>query len=275
MRFAKAATARGASLLQMGEIMYVRSFVVFVLSALCLVQLPGLCLGDDKDAAKTAAAPKDGEKVLRHAVFFKFKDGTSQADVDKVLAAFDGLPKKIDTIKGYQRGKNTSSAGFSDGFTHCFFLTFADEDGRATYLPHPDHKAFGNTLRPHLDKVFVVDYWGTPEKSPKERELKHGLFLKFKESATPEQIKDVEESLARLPSECPTIKAFEWGKNNSPEKHDEGFTHCYMFTFDDGKGLKDYASTAAHTAIVAKILAIAEKGRVLDFWTKEKAEGNK
>jgi hypothetical protein len=212
-------------------------------------------------------------KVLRHAVFFKFKDDASPADVEKVVAAFDALPKKIDSIKDYQAGKNVSSAGFDDGFTHCFLLTFADEVGRAKYLPHPEHKAFGAMLRPHLEKVFVVDYWGKLEKARNDRELKHALFLKFKESATADEVRGVEEALAKLPSQCDAIKAFEWGKNNSPEKHDEGFTHCYMFTFDDTKGLKAYASAPEHKAAVAKIMAAAEKGRVLDFWTKDKPDG--
>ena len=103
--------------------------------------------------------------------------------------------------------------------------------------------------------------------------MKHALFLKFRESATDEEVKAVEEALAELPSQCDTIRAFEWGKNNSPEKHDEGFTHCYMFTFDDAEGLKAYASAPAHTAVVEKIMAVAEKGRVLDFWTKDNAAG--
>ena len=215
------------------------------------------------------AEDKQPEKVLRHAVFFKFKDDSSDADVAKVVAAFEALPKKIDTIKDYQAGKNFSPAGYDDGFTHCFLLTFADDAGRAAYLPHPDHKAFGATLRPHLDKVFVVDFWGKPEKARKDRELKHALLLKFKSSATSEDIKEVEDALAKLPSQCSSIKHFEWGKNNSPEKHDDGFTHCYMFTFDDVKGLKDYASSDEHRAAIGKIMAAAEKGRVFDFWTKD------
>jgi hypothetical protein len=214
---------------------------------------------------------KQSDKVLRHAVFFKFKDGTSDADVDKVVAAFDALPKKINTIKDYKRGKNVSPSGFDDGFTHCFLLTFADEAGRAKYLPHPEHKAFGAALRPHLDKVFVIDYWGKPEKERTDRELKHALFLKYKESATPEQVKQVEEAIAKLPSQCGAVKGFEWGKNNSRETHDEGFTDCFMFTFDDMKGLKEYASMPAHRDVVEKILAVAAKGRVLDFWTNDKA----
>jgi len=211
--------------------------------------------------------------VLRHAVFFKFNDDTSAADVRKIVAAFDALPKKIDSIKDYQAGKNISPLGFDDGLTHCFLLAFKDEAGRAKYLPHPAHKAFVATLGPHLDKVFVVDYWGKPEKTRKERELKHALFLKFKDSATGEQVKDAEKSLAKLASQCDTIKAFEWGKNNSPEKHDDGFTHCFMFTFDDAEGLKTYTAMPAHKEVVEKLHAIAEKGRVLDFWTKDKPGG--
>ena len=30
---------------------------------------------------------------------------------------------------------------------------------RDACLPHPDHTAFGALLRPHLEKVLVVDDW--------------------------------------------------------------------------------------------------------------------
>src|SRR3954453_10044590 len=173
--------------------MYAENSAVLLLCFLSIVPAAAVCRADDA---------KEPAKVLRHAVFFKFKDDTSAEDVDKVVTAFAALPKKIDSIKDYQAGKNFSPAGFDDGFTHCFLVTFADEAGRAKYLPHPDHKAFGDVLRPHLDKVFVVDFWGKPEKERKDRELKHALFLKFKDGATPEEVKGVEEALAKLPSQC-------------------------------------------------------------------------
>jgi hypothetical protein len=245
--------------------MFTDNSVVLLLCVLSLVPMATVCHADDA---------KQQDKVLRHAVFFKFKDDASAADVKKVEAAFDALPKKIGVIKDYQAGKNVSPIGFDDGFTHCFLVTFKDEAGRAKYLPHPEHKAFGATLGPHLDKVFVVDYWGKSEKTRKERELKHALFLKFKDTATAEQVKEVEDLIAKLPSQCDTIKAFEWGKNDSPEKHDDGFTHAFMFTFDDLKGLKAYASTPEHKAALEKIMAAAEKGRVFDFWTKDKPAGD-
>lgn len=99
------------------------------------------------------------EKVLRHVVLFKFKDGTSADDIKKIEEAFNALPSKIKEIKGFEWGLNNSPENINQGFTHCYFLTFKSEEDRAIYLPHPDHKAFGQIVGSHLDKVLVVDYW--------------------------------------------------------------------------------------------------------------------
>jgi hypothetical protein len=99
------------------------------------------------------------EKVLRHVVLFKFRDDVLPEDVRMIENAFRELPAKIDAILDFEWGINNSPEGLADGFTHCFFLTFRDEAAREVYLPHPDHAAFGELLRPHLDKVLVVDYW--------------------------------------------------------------------------------------------------------------------
>ena len=106
----------------------------------------------------TVSAAEKG-KVLRHVVLFKFKDATPKAKVQEIEKAFAGLPKRIDTIVDFEWGTNNSPEGLADGFTHCFLVSFADEKGRAKYLPHADHKAFVTLLKPHLDKVLVVDYW--------------------------------------------------------------------------------------------------------------------
>lgn len=99
------------------------------------------------------------DSILRHVVLFKFKDGTSPEDIKKVEDAFHALPSKIPQIAGYEWGINNSPEGLDKGFTHIFFLTFKSEEDRAIYLPHPDHKAFGAVLGPHLDDVHVMDYW--------------------------------------------------------------------------------------------------------------------
>ncbi len=115
----------------------------------------------DDTKRKITAANKIEKKSeqLRHVVLFKFKEGTTPADIQKVEAAFVALPSKIAEIKDFEWGLNNSPEGLDKGFTHCFFLTFDSEEGRAVYLPHPAHKAFGKVLGPHLEDVLVLDYW--------------------------------------------------------------------------------------------------------------------
>jgi hypothetical protein len=98
-------------------------------------------------------------KQLRHVVLFSFKKTSSESEVKKVEDAFRGLPSKIREIKTFEWGLNNSPENLNQGFTHCFFVTFASEADRAIYLPHPAHQAFVEVLKPHLDKVLVIDYW--------------------------------------------------------------------------------------------------------------------
>lgn len=107
--------------------------------------------------------PKKNEpqKVLRHVVLFKFTDASTPEDVKKVEDAFGALKGKISLIKDYEWGTNSSPENLNQGLTHCFFVTFHSDKDRDDYLVHPDHQAFVEVLKPHLDKVTVIDYWTT------------------------------------------------------------------------------------------------------------------
>ena len=109
--------------------------------------------------AALGAAPAEKAGMLRHIVLFKFKDDATPEQIKKVEDAFRAIPKRIDTIKGFEWGTNNSPEMLAQGFTHCFVVTFADEKGRETYLPHTAHKEFVEILKPHLDKVLVIDYF--------------------------------------------------------------------------------------------------------------------
>ncbi len=100
------------------------------------------------------------EKVLRHVVLFKFTDSTSMADVKKVEDAFAALSGKLKLIKDFEWGTNSSPENLNQGLTHCFLVTFSSDKDRDAYLVHPDHQAFVEVLKPHLEKVTVIDYWG-------------------------------------------------------------------------------------------------------------------
>lgn len=110
-------------------------------------------------ASTASHAQNRQDKVLRHVVMFKFKDTSSRADVRKVVDAFAGLQKKISLIKDFEWGTNNSPENLNQGLTHCFLVTFTSEKDRDAYLVHPEHKAFVEVLKPHLDKVTVLDYW--------------------------------------------------------------------------------------------------------------------
>ncbi len=99
------------------------------------------------------------DSVLRHVVYFSFKESSSPADVQSVVDAFRNLQNEIEGIESFEWGVNSSPEGLNQGLTHAFTLTFHSDAARDAYLPHPAHKAFGEILGPHLDKVMVLDYW--------------------------------------------------------------------------------------------------------------------
>lgn len=117
------------------------------------------CTQKEEETKEIVTEEPEMKEKLRHVVMFKFKETSSDEDIMDVIAAFENLPNEIKEIKDFEWGINNSPENLNEGLTHCFTLTFDSEEGRAAYLPHPAHKAFGEKLGPHLDKVTVVDYW--------------------------------------------------------------------------------------------------------------------
>jgi hypothetical protein len=113
------------------------------------------CTGVSKKP-KRMACPYTG--MVRHVVLLKFKDGTSPDQIKAIEEAFRALPGKIPQVMAFEWGTDISPEKLAQGYTHCYFLTFENAAARDAYLPHPDHKAFGQLLGPHLDKVLVIDY---------------------------------------------------------------------------------------------------------------------
>jgi hypothetical protein len=110
-------------------------------------------------SSSQAQSVSTAKKNLRHVVMFKFKDSSSADDVARVEKEFRALATKISLIKDFEWGKNSSPENLNQGLTHCFFVTFSSDKDRDTYLTHPAHLAFVEILKPHLDKVTVIDYW--------------------------------------------------------------------------------------------------------------------
>jgi lysophospholipase L1-like esterase len=115
-------------------------------------------IGAEGQPAKSEQAHNEN-KVLRHVVLFKFKDDVKPETVKEIEKRFAELAKKITTIAAFEFGTNNSPENLSQGFTHCFLVTFKSEKDRDDYLPHAAHKEFVDFLLPKLDKACVVDYW--------------------------------------------------------------------------------------------------------------------
>ena len=122
--------------------------------AICLLTSP-LIAAEQKPGTKLTKQ----QRQLRHVVLFKFKEGTTAKQVKAVEDGFRALPKKIDTISGFEWGTDVSVENLADGFTHCFLVTFRTQAGLKTYLPHEAHQSFVKMLKPHLEKAMVFDYW--------------------------------------------------------------------------------------------------------------------
>ena len=101
---------------------------------------------------------------LKHIVLFTFKSTSSPEEVKNVAKTFAALYGKVPQVKKMEWGINMSPEHLDQGFTHCFTLTFSSEKDLADYQQNPDHKVFQTVLKPHMDKVFVVDYFVEPNK---------------------------------------------------------------------------------------------------------------
>jgi hypothetical protein len=98
--------------------------------------------------------------------------------------------------------------------------------------------------------------------------LRHIVCLKFKEDASPAQIKNIEKEFAALKGKIDTITGLEWGTNVSPEDRAKGFTHCFVVSFKDMAGLKVYGPHDAHQAFVKILKPILDDVFVFDFVTR-------
>jgi hypothetical protein len=106
------------------------------------------------------------------------------------------------------------------------------------------------------------------EKPPKAKNLLHVVSFKFKDTATRQQIEDVEEAFRGLKKKIRQIKDYQWGTNVSPEKHAKGFTHGFILTFKSEKDRDDYLVHPDHKAFGQLIGPVIADVFVIDFWAQ-------
>ena len=118
--------------------------------------------------------------------------------------------------------------------------------------------------------LFTVSFQTSRAQSASpSKALRHVVLFKFKDSAKPEDIKKIEEAFKALPTQIKLIKDFEWGTNNSPEKMNQGLTHCFFLTFNSEKDRDAYLVHPAHKAFGDILSPFFDKATVVDYWASK------
>jgi hypothetical protein len=103
----------------------------------------------------------------------------------------------------------------------------------------------------------------------KKGKIHHVVALKFKEGTSKEQIKEVETAFRDLKKKIKEVSSLKWGTNVSPEKHDKGFTHCFVLTFKSDKDRDAYLVHPDHKAFGKLLGPIMADVFVVDFWPEK------
>lgn len=122
--------------------------------------------------------------------------------------------------------------------------------------------------------VFILTLFLTGCQKSNEKQMRHIVIFKYKPEATEEQIEKVTQALAGLKEKIPGISAFEHGVNDSPENKNMGFTHVYMFTFQDAAARDAYLPDPEHQKFGEKLgaLGILDDVFVVDYTPEEYVE---
>jgi hypothetical protein len=101
----------------------------------------------------------------------------------------------------------------------------------------------------------------------KEEQMRHIVVFKYKTNATNIQIEKVTNALSDLKNKIPGIVSFEHGINDSPENKNSGFTHVYLFTFEDAAARNSYLPHPEHEKFgkMLEVLDVIEDVFVVDY----------
>lgn len=95
---------------------------------------------------------------VRHIVLLNLKDGVTPEQVKTLAEASEKMKGDVPEIQTLELGENLSSNTRNEGYTHCLYVTFADEAGLKAYGPSAGHETLKKTLMPLVEKVLVFDY---------------------------------------------------------------------------------------------------------------------
>lgn len=94
--------------------------------------------------------------MLKHVVFFKFKDTVGDEEIVDLENSLDGLPPVIPEILSYEFGRDVVRSERS--YDLALVSTFKDLDAMQRYQKHPDHQVVLKKVNDLCESVLAVDF---------------------------------------------------------------------------------------------------------------------
>lgn len=94
--------------------------------------------------------------MIKHIVFFRWKETTTEAQIAEIAAGLKGLPALISEIRGFQTGTDVIRSERSYDFA--LVSDFDDLAALDRYQVHPDHQSVVTKVRAAAASVVAVDY---------------------------------------------------------------------------------------------------------------------
>ena len=124
------------------------------------------------------------------------------------------------------------------------------------------------TLFATLILGLILSVTAADRSSQAAAKLRHVVAFKFKQTATGEQIKQVEDAFRDLKKKIKEIQEYEWGTNVSKETHNKGCTHGFILTFKSEADRDTYIEHPAHKDFGKLVGPVLDDVFVIDFWAK-------
>ena len=94
--------------------------------------------------------------MLRHVVFFKFKEGVGEGDIVDLEQSLAALVLVIPEILSYEFGRDVVRSERS--YDLALVSTFKDLDSLQRYQKHPDHQIVLQKVNDLCESVLAVDF---------------------------------------------------------------------------------------------------------------------
>jgi hypothetical protein len=97
--------------------------------------------------------------MLHHVICLRFRDGTTDEQVDQLVDGLMGLRGQIDTIRSMRMGRDLRIR--PDNFEFASLIEFDDEDGYLHFRDHPAHQqVVQDYIRPIIAERAGVVFLG-------------------------------------------------------------------------------------------------------------------